>query len=280
MRTLDKYLVGFGIWIVLIYLTGLVTSTTLREEITIPLFWMVTFCYVYCLVLVSWPLKMPKINWWALGLLVIGLTMALPLALIGEHILGADAHREYYTFMQTDITDELYIRHGYLITGCLSVTLLPTLFQDAVGAEHEQLFRALYPVLFSIFPVVVYAIARKFVSNFYAFAAGLVVTLQPMFIWTTASARTSLGTLFIALTILALLSEENGWKKTVVLSLLGVGCFLSHYTSAFILIAILACSLLPRVTRWVSILPLFITALGTYYWLQHTGLDWMLTRYF
>ena len=278
MKLLDKYLVGFGIWLTGLYLLGLLLSWSvgLEEVWTRLLFTVWTLFFI----VLGFPVKLPKINWWASSLLVLGLVLTLPLALIGDHIMGADAHREYYCFVQTDIANEIFVRSGYLITGCLSITLLPTFFQDITGVEHETLFRLLYPCVFSVFPVVIYSLCRFFTKSLYAFAAGVVVALQPLFIWTTASARTSMGTLFIALVLLVLLCDIKGWQKSILVTVLGIGCLLSHYTSAFVMLAILVGALVPKTTRWPTILPLILLAFGTHMWLNHVGLNWITTRYF
>jgi len=273
MTILGKFLVHYGIWILLLYLSGLLARNALYEGITQTFFWAITLSYVGCFIIANWPVSRPKINWIALGIWAISLTLLLPLALRGDHILGVDTHREFYAFMQSDLNNEVYTWDGGLVASCLSVTILPVIFQDVTSIEHEVLFKILYPILFSVFPVIVYLIARRFMAVGWAVLSGLTITLQPMFLWTTANARTSLGVLFIALFLLVMFSDVRDGSKFIYITLLGVGCALSHYMSAVVLLVLLATFLLFKGYRTVTFFSLSIIAAVTLTWQVSSGLE-------
>ena len=272
MTTLEKTLVHYGLFILWIYIVGLTFPSNFSEDFTKTVFYSgFIFFLLFRLVTVKeW--KLPKMNWPALGIWLVSLSLILPLALRGDHILGVDAHREFYAFMQSDLNNEVYTWEGGLVASCLSITILPTVFQDVTSIEHEALFKILYPLLFSIFPIIVYLIAKRFVPQGYAFLAGIAVTLQPMFLWTTANARTSIGILFIALILMVIFSKIEDRYKFIYIVLLGTGCTLSHYVSVVVLITLLISLILFKEFRWIVIGSLPLVILITYLWQVHSGL--------
>lgn len=277
MRSLDKCLVAFGLWIVSLYLLGLLFSYmwSLQEGLTTQIL------IVSILVLILYLSRQAigtKFNWRVLFILCFALLMVLPLALKSGHILGVDSHREYWFFVQSDRANDIY-QYGHMREGgCLSVTLLPLYFQDITGANPERLFNILYPILFCVYPLIIYCISRKFVKERYALFAGLIVCLQPLFIWTVSNARMSVGVTFLTLCVLVLFSEFK--FKWLVLSLLVLGTIFSYYGAAYMLAGVLVPALLLK-SNWKDLVfPVITLFVGTYLWLEHTGLENMLERYF
>lgn len=279
MTTLERTLVYFGLWILGIYIGGLVFKDVLMEPMSKVLFYTLTLSFIWIRLLLNWPLRKPKINKNALFLFLVSLVLILPLALVSNHIIGVDSHSEYLSFMRTDLDNELYMPGGELVPACLSVTVLPTVIQDVTRLDSERLFNILYPLIFSVFPVIVYCLAKRFVGNKYAIVAGLLVMLQPIFLWTTANGRTSIGVLFLALCLLVLFSKLSSLEKFIYMSLLGVGCTLSHYATGGILLALLTVGLLSSNIRKPIIGSLVITTIGTFIWFWYTGLDPIIKSY-
>lgn len=283
MKKLDEALVYVGVWITGLYLLGLVLDFSFENGLSETKTQSVLLTWSLLLLLLKGRslVKGLKVNWLVVPLVAFGLLLALPLGIIGDHILGVDAHREYYTFVQTDSNDTLYKLQKSKEAACLSVSLLPVYFQDITKAGAEDTFRLLYPIVFgTTYPLCIFCIARSFVQQKWALLAGIVVCLQPLFIWTTANARTSLGVLFLCLVLIVLLSSLSSNRKTFLLVLLGIGCVLSYYGTTFVLLTVLlTCSLVKEV-RKPSFTSLLLVIFGTVLWWKWTGIDELVTRYF
>jgi uncharacterized membrane protein len=166
---------------------------------------------------------------------LISLSALLILALRSNHIIGTDTHYEYYTFMLT-------LEHGYwalfegsLLDSCICISVLPAIVQKITGLAPELLFKLIYPAIFSIAPLVVFGIVRKYLDDAYSFLAAVFFIAQPIFIWTTANARTSVALLFFALFVLVLFKGGmHTEKKRLLLVFFMASAIVSHYSTTFI----------------------------------------------
>jgi uncharacterized membrane protein len=174
-----------------------------------------------------------------------------------SHIIGTDAHLEYIFFKQTFLNERWQILHKSTLDSCLSISILPTIYQSILNVDSEYLFKILYPLLFSISPLVVYLITKNYFSSFSALLASVFFMSQNFFIITTASPRTNIAILFFALAILVLLhsgiSEVN--KKILFITFI-LSCIVSHYSTTYVFFIIF-------LITWVSI---FIYRLVLYRW--------------
>lgn len=169
------------------------------------------------------------------------ISLVLLLGLRSNHIIGADAHSEYYLFQQTFHNGRWQILQNNTLDSCLSVSALPTVYQSFVDMNPEYLFKILYPVLFSASPLVIYIISRKYIGNFYAFLASLFFMSQITFLWTTANPRTTVAIFFFALSIMVLFqSGLNQLEKRVLFIIFAVSCIVSHYSTTYIFFILLS----------------------------------------
>jgi uncharacterized membrane protein len=168
------------------------------------------------------------------------ISLVLLLGLRSNHIIGADAHTEYYLFQQTFFNGQWQILLNSTLDSCLSISILPTIYQFFLNINSEYLFKILYPLLFSISPLVVYLISRKYIGSFYAFLASLFFMSQSIFLGTAHSPRTNMAILFFALAIGVLfhdgLSELN---KKLLFIIFAVSCIVSHYSTTYIFFFVL-----------------------------------------
>jgi len=170
----------------------------------------------------------------------ISISLLLLHALRSNYILGVDTHEEYYLF-------QIVLRTGHWapiskgpLDACLSISLLPAIYQSFLNINPEYLFKLLYPLFVSVLPLVIFVISKKYVGGFYAFLASLFFMAQYTFLWTTADARTNLGILFFSLTIMILfLKELNPLGKRILFVIFAASCTASHYSSTYLFFFIL-----------------------------------------
>lgn len=171
------------------------------------------------------------------------ISLVLLLGLRSDHIIGADAHTEYYLFHQTLHNGRWQILLNSTLDSCLSISILATAYQSFVDIDLEYLFKILYPVLCSVLPLAVYIISKKYIGNFYAFLASLFFMSQNAFLATTANPRTNVGILFFALSIMILFSIRlNELEKRLIFIIFAVSCVFSHYSTTYIFFIILSLS--------------------------------------
>lgn len=177
---------------------------------------------------------------WPATTFFIGIALLLVLALRSSHIIGSDAHDEYYLFQLASDSGQWQIFLGSTLDASLSISLLPTIYQSFLNIDPEYLFKILYSLLFSISPLVVYLIFKKYLSSLNAFLASIFFMAQLTFLWVAFNSRTTLAILFCALAIMVLfrdsISEVN---KRLLFIVFAASIIVSHYSTAYVFFFIL-----------------------------------------
>jgi uncharacterized membrane protein len=180
-----------------------------------------------------------------MAIFFISVSLVLIFGLRSDHLIGADIHNEYYLFART-INDGLWrYTSEYdpifgLLEACLSISILPAIYQLILNIDPELLFKILYPTIFSIVPLVVYSLSKRFLTGFHAMLASLFFMSQLVFLRISYFPRTSAAILFFGLTLLAIFHDRiNGHMKMALFAIFSFSCILSHYSTAYLLLMIL-----------------------------------------
>jgi len=122
---------------------------------------------------------------------LISMSLVLLLSLRSNHIIGVDAHTEYYYFQTT--LNNLYwsIAQPTVYDACLSISLLPTIYQSILNISPEFLYRILYSLIFSVSPLIIYVISKKYIGELYGFLHHIFSCLELLF-WTRHSIHVQL----------------------------------------------------------------------------------------
>jgi uncharacterized membrane protein len=170
----------------------------------------------------------------------ISISLLLLMALRSNYIIGYDAHQEYIFFRRT--LESLYwtIQGDSLLDATLSISLLPTIYASIINSSPELIFKIFSSLLFSVSPVVVFAISNKYIGKFYSFLASLFFIFQANFLTTAANARTNIAILFCMLFLMTLFNDKiNSIKKTMLLIVFLISIIVSHYSTAYIFLIII-----------------------------------------
>jgi len=168
------------------------------------------------------------------------ISLVLLLGLRSNHIIGVDAHTEYYIFQQTFYNGQWQIFTNSILDCCLSISVLPTVYQSFLNINPEYLFKILYPAIFSISPLVVYLLSRKYIGSRYAFLAALFFMSQHTFLQAAANPRTIVAILFFALSVTVLFgSRLDEFSKKLLFIIFAVSTIFSHYSTAYIFLFVL-----------------------------------------
>ena len=170
---------------------------------------------------------------------LISFSLLMLFALRSNYILGYDSNPEYNLF-HTTLSQSIWILNpSSLLSAALSISIVPTVFEIFFNTNPQLLFKVLYPLIFSITPVIIYVIAKKYVNELLALFASCFFMFEYNFITTSANSRTSLAIFFFAFAVLVLCNKElSNIKKYAMLLLFIPGSIFSHYTTSLIFFGI------------------------------------------
>jgi len=166
---------------------------------------------------------------------LISISLLLLWPLRSNHIMGSDIHFEYMIFQTT--TNNLHwstLGHT-LLDACPSISLLPAIYQSILNTSPEYLYKILYSVLYSIAPLAIYIISKKYVGELYGFLASCFYMFQSNFLLAGYTPRTSIALLFFALAMMTLFNDRiDPLKKRILFITFIFSCIISHYSTAYI----------------------------------------------
>jgi len=152
------------------------------------------------------------------------------------HPYGYDIQSEFQVFSSTLQTGVWHIpANGNAYASMLSITILPTVLSILSGTSSIYLFKFFYPVVFAIFPVLIYVTAARLFPRRPAFVGATVVIVQGLFVADiTGLARQEIGLLYFGLLVVSAFDPalSHRWRQAgVVLSMSAMA--VSHYSSAY-----------------------------------------------
>ena len=178
--------------------------------------------------------KFPK-RLYPVVIFLISISLLLLLSLRSNHIIGVDAHQEYY-FFRTTLNNLHWSVFGHsTLDACLAISLLPTIYQSILNTSTEFLYKVLHSLLYSVSPLAVYIISKKYIGDFYGFLASCFFMFQSIFLWTAFNARANIAMLFFAFAMIALFNDKiDPLKKRVLFIVFMASCMVSHYSTTYI----------------------------------------------
>ncbi|MBI5680682.1 MAG: DUF2206 domain-containing protein [Methanobacterium sp.] len=170
------------------------------------------------------------------ALWMIGLTILLIHGLSSYHLMGRDVHIEYFSFQLTlqnfhwDLSS-----YNSLYNACISITILPTIYQVLLNFNAEYIFKLVFALIGSIIPVITYFVFKKFIGRTYAFYASLFFIFQIFFIFLLGAVRQEFGFIFFFLAVMVYFDTEiNRNAKKILFLIFMFSVLISHYTTAYI----------------------------------------------
>ncbi|MFC2046726.1 DUF2206 domain-containing protein [Chloroflexota bacterium] len=174
------------------------------------------------------------------AIFLIGISLLLMYSLRSNHIIGGDTHLEY--FLYQSVLDNLHWGQFGLgpLDALLSISILPVIYQVFLNIDPEYLFKILYSAIFSISPLIVYLLSKRYIGGFYAFLASIFFMSQITFLWTPSYARTNMAILFFGLAILCIFSDTiSAFNRRVLFIIFIASIIVSHYGVTYVAFFIL-----------------------------------------
>ena len=166
---------------------------------------------------------------------LIGISLLLMYSLRSNHIIGSDTHREFFMFL-TILDDLHWSQLGFgTLDACLSISMLPAIYQTFLNIDPEYLFKLLFSLIISISPLVVYLISKKYIGSFYAFLASVFFMSQIVFLWTPSYTRMSIALFFFALAIMVMFHDGiSEFSKKALFLIFVASTIVSHYGATYV----------------------------------------------
>ena len=239
---IEKIIMIVPVYTFLLSLIGVTILNKFNVNTILIIFYLLIFIYISLISIISMKIKINS-NIYPFIIFFLSLSLILVLPLRSDYILGMDTHYEFYLFQLTYDMKHFEIHNLSSMDSCLSITILPTIYKIFTNINSQLLFKLLYPILFSIFPIVVYLISNKFIKESYAFISSCLFMSHYVFLYAEANARAILAIFFFGLSIFTLFNNNiNNINKKLLFIIFVVSSILSHYTTSCIFLLILILS--------------------------------------
>ncbi|MDO8741960.1 MAG: DUF2206 domain-containing protein [bacterium] len=189
-----------------------------------------------------------------LVLFAMALAFLLMNSMRGTFITGHDILLEYHVFSLTNeahLWSMSFYKDAYM--ACLSITILPTYLQNLLHVNPEYILKFFMQFIGALPVVMLYYLAKEYVSVVVAFLIGLLyVTFPTSMIDMAFLNRQGVAFLFYGAMIFTLLTTEyfSGRQRMFALFVFGTGMILSHYSTSYIAVPVLiAAYVINRILR-------------------------------
>ena len=166
---------------------------------------------------------------------LVGFGVVFRYALLDYTLMSGDAIQEFRVYSLIVETGKWQIVPNYaLVSSCLFTTYFPAIFQRAFGTDLLMTFKLFPCFIIPFLPVVIYYIAKRWISPFYASLASWFVMGQIYFLWALSFSRIMVALVFFGLALLVVFNEDMRFRTKIGLSILLSACLvMAHYGTTF-----------------------------------------------
>jgi len=176
-------------------------------------------------------------------ILSIGISILLAFSLFTPYIYGSDSNNEFHFFQLVLINSKWAIFENSVLDSSVSISILPAIYQILSNLNPNYAFKLSFIVPLSITPLIVYLITRKYVKNdIFAFLAAIFIISQSTFFSEISAYRNYIAIFFFALVIMIIVKDKMNYKWVSLYIIFLFSAILSHYTTAYVILAILLLS--------------------------------------
>ncbi len=180
----------------------------------------------------------------------ISIALVCQVLLYSKYVVGWDANVEYYVFRLTQINGHWGFLNANVnslqaldYNSMLSITLLPAVYSALMGAQGEIVFKILYPSIICLIPLTLYRICEKQFGKLIGILSALFFVFSSVSFYGEPLGlnRQIVGELFLLLSVFLLISKTIPvTKRRLLLIIFGAALAVSHYSLAYIYLAIVA----------------------------------------
>jgi len=171
-----------------------------------------------------------------LAIFTIGLCLLYQTTLISPYLIGSDIHSEYYFYRLVADSGFWDASMADTVNSCLSIVILAPVYSLLLNIDGVWMFKAIYPLFFSLVPLILFHIFSQQMSYKKAFLAAFFFVAVPTFsLEMIGTCRQQIAELFFALLILLLVDRKLNWGPKLALAVMfAMSMVVSHYALGFI----------------------------------------------
>jgi uncharacterized membrane protein len=222
---------------------------------------------------------------------ILSISLLFSNSLISYHIWGGDIHTEYFL-------SQLVLKSGHWtpvissqsmplndVNGMLSIVMLAPIYSVGLGLRLTWVYKVIYPLLFSLVPVVLYLAYLDWLGNeknqkwlhIIAYGAAIYfISILPAHSEMLTLGRQEIAELFVSLLILVV-RKDRGIAKSFLSLVFGMSLVVSHYGTSWV-VAIAAIMsvfidilLRRRINRYISLTVLGVILVSMFGWYMYTS---------
>ena len=171
-----------------------------------------------------------------LAIFIIGLCLLYQTTLMSPYLIGSDIYTEYHFYRLVASTGFWDASIPSTVNSCLSITMLAPVYSLLLNIDGIWMFKAIYPLLFALVPLILFHIFSQQMSPKKAFLAAFFFVAVPTFsLEMIALCRQQIAELFLALVILLLVDRKLSLRPKLTLAIIfATSIVVSHYSIGFI----------------------------------------------
>jgi uncharacterized membrane protein len=166
-----------------------------------------------------------------LAIFTISLCLLYQTTLMSPYLIGSDIQAEYQSYRLVATSGFWDASIPNPVYSCLSITMLAPIYSLVLNIDGLWVFKVIYPLLFSLMPLILFHIFSQQMSYKKAFLAAFFFVAVPTFsLEMIALCRQQIAELFFALVILLLVDRKlNLSMKLTLASIFAMSIVVSHY---------------------------------------------------
>jgi len=171
------------------------------------------------------------------SIIFLSVSLLLSYSLRSQYLIGFDIAHEMYFFHKTNIANYWLSNSALNIyNACLSITILPSIFSSILNISDELIFKINFQILFSLLPLGIYILVKKFARNYIAFLSTFLFITQIWFIQQMPSLiRQEIAFVYFVLFLLVMFSGVfSKYQKYLLFIIFGFSLIISHYSTAYV----------------------------------------------
>lgn len=172
------------------------------------------------------------------AIMTISISLLYMMSLISPYVIGWDIHHEYY--FANLVYDTSYWDYSISenVNGTLSIAILPIIYSHILNLQIDQIFKIIYPLIFSLVPLGLYELYRKEMGRKIAFVSVcFFMSSGVFFVEMLQLCRQQIAELFFVLLLLSLFQKNEDmplFKRKILTIIFGTSIIISHYGTAYI----------------------------------------------
>ena len=159
------------------------------------------------------------------------LSLLYQTSLISTNLVGSDVHLEYGIGNAVIEQGRWDYAKPSTVNSCLSVVFLAPIYSMILNMDIIWLIKIIYPILFSLLPIVLFRAYRIQTNPLIAFLSSIFFITMPMFFMDMPQLiRQQVSEIFFGLVILLMVERKlKPVSKTILSIIFGMGVIVSHY---------------------------------------------------